>query len=536
MAWQDTLIDISGTGLKAVNLNALPPEAWSILSSDGSAKYQDVRNVYDAVATVNRGVDIRANALNKMPWQIRRINGEDAIWKAGQPAPPELMWCKNLPQLLKLTGAAKTLVSESFWFIERNRARPLSLRWWSPLATRPHWDDAAGLDYFERSIGKGITRYELEDVCYIWEVHPLHETQPKPSPAQAALAAANVLYSVDRLAADYFERGAIKATLLAVSGATTREEKERIQSWWQRVTSGIKNAFTAHVINADAVTPIVIGEGLSELNNAELSADKRYDVAIALGIPHSMLFADAANYATAQQDELNFYNSTVIPDAESIADQVNEQLFNRYGYHFEWLPEAMDVFQQDENTRADAYLKYRQAELPASLVAEMLGLELPQGWTYEMLDEYINAEPPAYTVIDAQATQGQGQPGQAQPRQLAMADAAQDATQPDNRKAAEADTFRRWLKKNPNRLARPGDFNAHVITDADKAAIVAEVEGEQKAARIIPRGADEPLLPIPTSLDITDDDIEHAIAMWDSALPDYAGLLEADALNSGEVQ
>lgn len=530
------LIPIPGTNLKALPLNALPPEAWSIIGGNETTNAQEVRDVYAAVPTVFRGVDIRANAYNKVPWQITRMRGnsDEPLWERGTAAPTELEWCSNLPQLLKLTGASKALVSQAFWFIERNRARPLSVRWWSPLATKAVWDERAGLTHYERNVGMGgLQRFELEDVCYIWDVHPLHETQPKPSPAQAALAAANVLYSVDKLAANYFERGAIRATLLAVSGATTTEEKERLKTWWGRVTSGVKNAFTTHVINSDAVNPVQIGDGLSELNSAELTADKRQDIAIALGVPHSMLFADAANYATAQQDELNFYNSTIIPDITDVADQLNTQLFHRYGYHFEWLPETMDVYQEDENQRAQAFAQYTTAGLPLSLAAEMLGLELPAGWEYADLD--VEPEPQTITVIPGQATQGQpGQPRQAQPPQLAMADAAQDAQMSDQRKAAEADTFRRWLRKNPNRLSRADDFDAHVLTAADKATIVAEFNEEAKATRIIPRGVDEPLLPIPSTLDITDDDIEHAIAMWDSALPDYARLLEADAKNSGE--
>ena len=58
--------------------------------------------------------------------------------------------------------------------------------------------------------------------------------------------------------------------------------------------SGIKNSFSSAVVNADAVTPVVIGEGLAELSNATLTGEKRQDIAQAFGIPMTMMFSESA--------------------------------------------------------------------------------------------------------------------------------------------------------------------------------------------------------------------------------------------------
>jgi hypothetical protein len=48
--------------------------------------------------------------------------------------------------------------------------------------------------------------------------------------------------------------------------------------------------------------------------------------------------------------------------------------------------DTMDVFQTDEHQRAGAFRAYVDAGLKPSFVAEMLGMELPDGWEYADLD------------------------------------------------------------------------------------------------------------------------------------------------------
>lgn len=103
---------------------------------------------------------------------------------------------------------------------------------------------------------------------------------------------------------------------------------------------------------------------------------------------------------------------------------------------------------------------------------------------------------------------------------------------PDTMRQQEAKAYRKWLKRDESR--QPDGFKAAYLTDTDKATIYADVRDDSaKALRFIPRGNDEPLPPVPSELQITDDDIEHAIAAWDRTFPNYAGLLEADAQSVG---
>jgi hypothetical protein len=107
---------------------------------------------------------------------------------------------------------------------------------------------------------------------------------------------------------------------------------------------------------------------------------------------------------------------------------------------------------------------------------------------------------------------------------------AQDAPDANDARAQETRKFLRWAKG--KRQPDPAQFSSAILSDADKRALLGE---EVKNVRIVPEGAREPLPPVPTMLEITEADIERAIAAWDEALPDYRGLLVAESSNAGEA-
>ena len=352
---------------KGVRLSELPPEAWQYLRGGSGAG--DLAKFHRAVPWLFRGVDLRADAVADMPFVVLRGRGQDAQevdnskdWQNAVgflPHPRDLLW---------LVEAA--LVVWGYCYLEqgRNVARRLrELRYLLPTTVQPEIDPERGLTGFQRRGGPGSPMLRVQDVCYFWAPDPFVELgPPQSSPAQAALGAAGVLYNVDEFAAAFFARGAIKGTLLAVKGNPPEQEKKRIKSWWERLFTGIKNAWSDAVVNADSVTPVVVGEGLESLEKSDLTRAKREDVATALGIPHTMLFSDAANYATAERDTLNFYDTTIKPECAFIEEVLNAQVFDPQGYRLQFQPEALPVYQEDEQQRSASLASLRAAGLPPS--------------------------------------------------------------------------------------------------------------------------------------------------------------------------
>ena len=192
------------------------------------------------------------------------------------------------------------------------------------------------------------------------------------------MAAAGILRDVDEFGSAFFQRVAVKVTLLSVSGSVRPEEKEKLEGWWRGVTRGLKDAFAGRVINADRVTPTVIGEGISELSDQGLTKEKREDISTALGIPQSILFSTGAvNRAVSQQDDINFYTKTMIPEAKRIERQLNTQHFESEGVRLQFRPQEMTIFQADEEARSASLLNLVNAGESLENGYKILGFDLP---------------------------------------------------------------------------------------------------------------------------------------------------------------
>lgn len=434
---------------KGVSLADLPPEAWEIVVGGESGGKKGDR-LQGTVAFLHRCVRVRANSLSAVPWYIYDSGGEPVVGHQG--GFEDMPWLQPLPQLLWLTEAALALTAKSFWYIERNRAgTKLSLHWLSPTTVKPIWDPSEGLVGFERRVGGNTVSFQPEEIVYIRLPNPMHETEPDIPPAQAALGPARVLHNLDLFAAHFFSRGAIRPTILTVKGDPPERERILLKRWWQRVIAGINNAFSSEVVSGD-VQPVIIGDGLESLSNSSLTNEKREDIATALGVPHSIVLSNAANYATAQQDALNFYQQTIVPDCVLIQGQLNEQLFGDMGLEFRFDWQSMSVFQDDEERRASAFKLYVDGGIPPHVAAEILGLTLPGGMTY------------------ADLAPGGGH----------ITPAAIPANGDDPIRAMEEKQFRRWARRRLPSVDVSG-FESEVLTNDDKIRIVSELGGTVKA-------------------------------------------------------
>lgn len=370
---------------KSVDMSPLG-DYWYTPRRDEDAP--DPGELLRSVAWLARAVELRANAVASMPFRIVSAGGAD--FDTSEDYQNKLGFLPNPRRLLYLTEAALCCAGMAYYWREHNRVTTTGLRYIRWDTVEPQIDGRAGLTGFIRKVNGERVLVPVDGITYFWQPDPYVELGPPlSSPVLAALAASGVLHNLDAFAAAYFARGAIRATLLTVSGNPPQSEKERLKTWWGQFMSGIKNSFSSAVVNADAVTPVVIGEGLAELSNATLTAEKRQDIATALGVPQSVIFSESASGlgggGVAAQDEAHFYSKKIIPECELIAAVWNEQLLAALGLRLVFAPETLDVFQEDENQRAAAFSSYVAAGMPIEVVGPMLGIELPAGWDWEKL-------------------------------------------------------------------------------------------------------------------------------------------------------
>jgi len=392
-------------GNTKVSLADLPPEAWTSLTGDPDTG-NDMTQLVRKVPWLNRGVDIRSKAVASMPFAIYNARGDEV--DNSENYQNAVGYLPNLPATLKMIGRSICKNGREYQFIERltmgTRTAPTGLRHMVAGSVNPKYaekkQDAeamnvpmGGLIGFERSVRGQVIPLEVDEVVYFWLIDDDVENGPPLQwPVMAAINAAGVLFEVDMFAKGYFKRGLVKTMIFGVGNNTIEQERNKLTSWLKRLAGSSKSWIT-EVINTDEIKPTIVGEGLESLANNDLSKDKREDIATALGVPHSLLFSNAANFATAQQDKRNFYEDTIIDECNFIGGVLNAQLLNIYGgYNIQFQPQRLDIFQEDEEQRASSYAAYVAADMRPSIAAEMLGLNLPPTADYADLDESYEIE------------------------------------------------------------------------------------------------------------------------------------------------
>jgi len=410
-------------------------DAWVYISGEPQ-RDANPRAFYKIIPTLFRAVDLRASSIANLPWAIMKGETEydvsdDYQNKAGL--------VSNMNTMLYLIEASLVLAGSAYWKREKNPAGFSKLRHLDPTSMKLDEKKAAnGIIEWKRNEPQPKT-YTPKEIIYFWYPDPYVEIGPPSSwPVQTALNACGVLANMDEFARNYFGRGAIKAMLFAMQGSS-REQATEFEHWWNRYISGISNAFRTKVLNAETVTPVVVGEGIKELENVTLSQEKREEIAIALSIPMSILFANAANYATAERDKLNWYEDKIVPEAKFIASILNEQIFDPLGLRFVFLPETLDIFQEDEKERSMALGYLFNAEVPLDIAMRILGFELTDEDWARIEEQVERKEEQAEELTNNLIEGGQNQGAAFQPED------PKDKPDPFQEKSVDAQQLQREL-------------------------------------------------------------------------------------------
>jgi hypothetical protein len=217
------------------------------------------------------------------------------------------------------------------------------------------------------------------------------------------------------------------------------------------VAKGVRDSWSSFVFRGKAVEPVVIGEGMEGIKDNDLSTQRRQDICTAMGIPESRLWSAAANYATRHEDEVAYFRGTIMPDCDVIQEALNEQVFNALhkldGYRWEFQPEKLDVFKEDDTERATRLKLLVDAGTPLVMAYELVEWEL----TDEQIAELDKPEPEPVMVAP-----------------VAPVEDTQPETQPMNTQDAQASVramLKNWERKAIYTLKSQGKCNFEWTTD-----------------------------------------------------------------------
>jgi len=382
---QNTMAKIfmTGTkGVKGIDLPQYPDEAWDWIIG----KPEGDTALYNSVAFLYRAINLTAGAVAAIPFAIvDEASGEDvdtsATWKN------RLGFLPNPNKIIQLVEMSLIMYGQAYLFRERNRVRTLGVRYVTPTSITPLFDPALGVKGFKRMVSGEVRDLEPADLLYFWEPDPRVEIGPPLGWRMTAmLDAAGLLRWYDYFVSEFAKRGGVLPTMLMVKGIPNVQERERVENYWDRFIRGTFRV-AGKIFNGDSMDVKTVGEGPGSMGDTTLTADKRSDIAVAAGIPLSLLMSNAANYATAQADRKNWYQNTVVPECNFIAGTINAQLLGQVGMRLEFRPETLDEFQEEETQRAAAWKTYVDGGMKRDIAAQVVGIEPPPGVEYDEMFE-----------------------------------------------------------------------------------------------------------------------------------------------------
>jgi HK97 family phage portal protein len=430
-------------GKKSIELSQYPDEAWTWLTGQPDEGKSGIKEYFKAVPWLFRGVNLRANAVSKMPFNIYRGDGDEEI-DTGDKYENVVKFLPNPKRTFKLIEMSLSLLGVAYLFNVQNRVLTLDLKYLNPTTITPIIDEEDGLIGFKRQL-RTTTEYSVEDIIHLWLEDPYTEIgEPTVSPAKAALMASGVLANVDEFVAAFFQRGAVKATIFSAQGMS-RESATEFENWWTKLVTGVQNSWRTKVLNTEAMVPTIIGEGIEGLQDQNLTKEKREDISTALGVPQSLLWSSEAGglggSGVVTKDDYHFYDKTIIPECELIQYVLNKQVFEPNGYRLKFLPETIDIMQEDEKARAMALGYLFNAEVPLDIAMKILGFEMDEEY-WKRIEEQVKKKEERAEELVGQLTQGSNNGGGAafQPED------PQNKPDPFVEKALAAD-LRQWKEK-----------------------------------------------------------------------------------------
>lgn len=360
-----------------------------MLTSDGVP--DSVATLYKRVPILFRAIQLRCDALASVPVAILKGEENEVDW----PYPTklgELLWKWEASCLLSGAAFGEIITNKSGYRKD--------IRYRNPFDMTAKYDNGI-INFRQNSSGatwQNDPRSGKYEMFYKAEYDPTQDVLPGIGSAMASTSDAKLLYATSKFPEMYFEGGAMPVTLLGID-SNDRNEIERIQNWFKRSATAIKNAFRVLGVRAGSITPVTLTPPLKDLAFTELNEIAKDNISMAFGIKQTLLDSEAANYATAQEDRLAFYEDTIKPRARIFEDALNEQLLARDGLRIEFRFNEMDIFQEDENDRADLLNKLTTAGLPIEVALELAGYELTNEQAaildshQEQLDERRDSEP-----------------------------------------------------------------------------------------------------------------------------------------------
>ena len=330
--------------------------------------------LYKSVPYLFRVLQLRCDTLSSVPIKLYKTKDIEDLEEQAWPYP------SSLDQLLWKWEASALLSGAAYGEIVKNTSGyQKDVMYRNPFDMQVVYKDGVIKIKQHSSGGEWENNlYTAEyDMFYFAEYDPSQDILPGVGSAKAANMDTKLLFALAKFPESYFEGGAMPVTLLGID-STDKGEIKRVEEWFKKSATAIKNAFRVLGIRAGSITPTTLTPKLKDLTMPELNTEAKHNISVAFGVPTTLLDSEAANYATAVEDRKSFYEDTVMPRARKFESAINEQILAKEDLRLEFKFNELELFQENELERAAHLEKLTLAGLPIEIALDIAGYDLTE--------------------------------------------------------------------------------------------------------------------------------------------------------------
>jgi HK97 family phage portal protein len=251
-------------------------------------------------------------------------------------------------KLLRWTHAQKIVTGRRAWEIETDDNGTPTAFWPLAASSLRAVPSTGGTEWFSSfRYGKPSdpVKFRPDQVFYGWEPSGTDFRQAE-SELQAARFDLSLVTLCDQYGLSFLRNNAVPAAVITTTQFPDENARQRFLQSWQAEFGGAGNAgrVALNEVSEDGDGPVgdsidvkVLGLSARDSRLVEMRKDLVHEIAIALGTPFSKLDASGRTYENASQEDLDWWETTILPDLVDLEDDINMQLAPRLGDEVVWF-------------------------------------------------------------------------------------------------------------------------------------------------------------------------------------------------------
>lgn len=312
--------------------NLTDPASWftDLFGSTTTSSGENITSVTSLdIATVYACVNIKANAIAKLPMQVFKTTKTGRIRDTSHKV-AYLLETRPNPLMTPFNFKHTIAVHQNLWgtayvYIESDRSGVKALWLLPPDATTPYVDLETGLYTYMTILNNRNLKLQESEIIKL-PLLSLNGVKGK-SPIQVARETLGVMQATNKFIGGFYKNGTSTKGIITTPSELSPPAKDMVRSEWMKANGGVDNAGGVAVVDAGMEYKSIA----MPLADAEFIATNKFNVGEIAKIfdvpPHKIGELSNATFSNIEQQSMDFILDTIQPNVVCWEEEFSYKLF-----------------------------------------------------------------------------------------------------------------------------------------------------------------------------------------------------------------